>query len=172
MMMPPPTPVPRVTSTTLSWPTAAPATCSARAAQLASLLRRQGMPKRCSSIRHTGTWSHPRLYARSTTPSAELQVPGEPTPMLRQSATDAPARARTCSTAPPMSRTTSAAGRLAMVGTLTRDTMAWPSSTTPTAMFVPPRSIPIRYICSPSTVPFTPGPGPAAGPPAPQGPDP
>ena len=66
--------------------------------------------------------------------------------MLRQSPMDSPALAKAASTASPISPTTSAAGRRARVGTLTRETMAWPSSTAPTAMLVPPRSIPMRII--------------------------
>ena len=83
-IMPLPTPVPSVMSTMLRQPTAAPATISASAAQLASLLRRQGRPRRWVTMSHTGTSNQPRLYARTTTPRLLSQVPGEPMPMLEQ----------------------------------------------------------------------------------------
>ena len=145
--MPTPTPVPSVTSTILRQPTAAPATVSASAAQLASLLSRQGSPSRAVTMSHTGTLNQPRLYARTTTPRLPSQVPGEPMPMLAQCAAVMPALAMASSAARQMSATTASAPRSAPVGTLTSATMCCDSSTTPAAILVPPRSMPIRYMC-------------------------
>ena len=78
---PPPTPVPRVRSTTSWSPWAAPCHCSPSTAQLPSLPRVTRRPNRDSSQSARGTLSHPgKLIAILATLPARSVGPGKPTP--------------------------------------------------------------------------------------------
>ncbi len=78
---------------------------------------------------------------------------GQPTPTPAQSGRGTPARAAAARTSAAISSSTAAAPRAGRVGAVTSATMRCVSSTTPTAMFVPPRSTPIRYFIK--TLPLT-----------------
>ena len=118
--------------------------CGIAPQQLPTAFLRHATSKLLSLI-HISSF-HPRLYARATTPVSGSQVPGEPMPMDAQSAAVSPARRSASSTAAHISAMTACAGRSAPVGTLQRAMISCRSFTAPTAIFVPPRSIPIRIM--------------------------
>ena len=84
--MPPPTPVPRVTSMLLGTPREAPKTLSASAATLASLSTNTGRPSPSHSRSISGTFRQSRLLHSATSPVRGSCCPGMPTPTAAMSA--------------------------------------------------------------------------------------
>ena len=81
-IIPPPTPVPRVSRMAFFVFCAAPAFTSPKAAQFASLETAIGQEKYCLNCSVSGTFSHPKLLEYNTTPCTASIVPGLPIPIL------------------------------------------------------------------------------------------
>ena len=87
--IPPPTPVPSVMKTTSGWFSPAPFQRSPRAATLASLSMKKGIPKADSISFLMGcTFFQLRLYAPTTVPSKRSTAPGDPIPIPIKSSAD------------------------------------------------------------------------------------
>src|SRR4051812_1550054 len=144
-MMPPPMPVPMVMPIALRVPRAAPIHHSPRTAQLASLSRAAGSPRRSWMIWRSGRLTQPRLGVSNTMPRLVSSGPGAPTPTPMMSAPLTSCRVRSMVRwARVMSRSsTSLWPASAWVGSLSSAWSAEPSSATlPTTRLVPPISIP------------------------------
>mmetsp|Transcript_47248 Transcript_47248/g.137509 ORF Transcript_47248/g.137509 Transcript_47248/m.137509 type:complete len:214 (+) Transcript_47248:440-1081(+) len=167
-MMAPPIPVPRVMSTTLLLPDAAPTQTSARRAAFVSFSRTmeaRGKPKASASKSQTGTSRQPSKFAATlTTPRRMSNKPGVQTPTPATASMARPASSRAASvnfrtrratlagswSAPRRSHFTCWPGLLS----LSEAPRSWPlPSTTPTEMVVPPMSTPRNKRWEPLVLP-------------------
>jgi hypothetical protein len=115
---------------------------SPKAAAFASFSMYTGLPSRRSeSIFCMGVFKNGRLLAYSIMPVALFTVPGEPRPTQGTSLSVAPAFSRACLAVAAIASAICSAFSVA-VEELTLATILQSSSTTPTAILVPPRSIP------------------------------
>src|SRR3954451_12646312 len=140
---PPPRPVPSVSITMSSTPRPAPARHSPIAAELASLSRPTGSPKRSDMCSRSGKSRSGRFTHSTTTPSIRSIGDGTPNPIA---ATSSP---RSVETAASSSRMTASWESCGVSRSCLR-TISPSCETTAASISVPPRSIPIE--CVPSTL--------------------
>ena len=93
-----------------------------------------------------------RLFENSITPVSLSTEPGVPTPITLISSILTPASSTAASIALFISSKISSAGLGALVLTEALPIMLQSESTTPTDIFVPPKSTPIRYINIPPEI--------------------
>ena len=143
--MPPPTPVPRVTSMLLRTPREAPKALSASAATLASLSTIHGQAqRRRAGAAISGTSTQPRLLQKATSPRrGDSAAPGMPTPTAANSAIACPLSRTTRRQSSTISAAMSSKARSMPVGQLALHSILPPSSTTPALAVVPPTSMPM-----------------------------
>ena len=142
--MPPPTPVPSVSSTRSSTSLPAPIHFSPSAAALASFSRITGVPRRLLSSSRTGKFSrYGRLLELVMKPSFIRMKPGTPTPIPASS--PGPCIPRSVEMAETMSPSTASRPFSKSVAPPILSSIFPARSIAAARRFVPPKSIPIEY---------------------------